>query len=43
MAHLNRQRGTDLGTLITHTAASAGSTGPVFGTNLASACSYSST
>lgn len=32
MAHLNTQRGTHLGTLITHTAASAGATGPVFET-----------
>lgn len=33
MAHLNHQRGVDLGTLITHTAASAGVSGPVFPTN----------
>lgn len=33
MAHANGQRGVDLGTLITHTAASAGTTGPVMGTN----------
>lgn len=34
MAHANHQRGTDLGTLITHTAASTGTTGPVIGTNM---------
>lgn len=34
MAHIQAQRGTGLGTLITHTAASAGVTSPVFGTNM---------
>jgi hypothetical protein len=33
MAHLNAQRGVDHGVLITHTAASTGSTGPVIGTH----------
>lgn len=33
MAHANMQRGTDMGTLITHTAASAGATGPIFPTH----------
>lgn len=33
MAHLNGQRGTDYGALITHTAASAGVTGPLIPTN----------
>ena len=34
MAHLNDQRGTSLGTHITHTAASSGATGPIFPTNM---------
>ena len=34
MAHVNHQRGTALGTLITHTAASAGVTGPTMSTNM---------
>ena len=33
MAHANRQRGTELGTLITHTAASAGVSSAVVGCN----------
>jgi len=33
MAHKNGQRGVQVGTLITHTAASAGATSPIFPTN----------